>query len=175
MAEEEGYYDLEQYYMFEIEDQECPEVYRDQNKKLLVLSVKKGAWVLNEEVFFSYQMTMDCDMEWIIVLHAFVPKYTENELTPIQLAQLRGLCRQWAKENGLHFYIDYGSEGAEEITWPTGGKYLRIDEMLLRYYVEGSTAFQNCYDEDGKKNVEQFVKRVRADLQTDVDAILEKR
>ena len=178
MMEEEGYHDLETYYMCEVVDQESPEVYRKRDKKHLVLSVKNGAWALNEKVFFSYDMSPDCDMEWLIIFHVFVEESKEHErkLTHMQLVQLRNLCLQWAKENNLHYTTDYESEGLEIITWDTGGEWpLEIDEMLLRDYVWHLEAYERDIDEDGKKNVERFVERVRADLQASVDAILEKR
>lgn len=174
---EDGF-DLEQYYVFEVLDPECPEVYRYQEKKHLVLSVKNGAWVLNKKAFINYIVSPDCGMEWLIVFHVFVEEYKENELelTPMQLVQLRSLCLQWAKENGLCYTTDYESEGQEIITWDTGDEWpLQIDEWLLRAYVWAPDSYQSHDDEDGKKNVEQFVGRVRANLQSAVDAILGKR
>lgn len=173
--EKEDGFDLEQYYVCEVLDPECPEVYRYQEKKHLVLSVKNGAWKLNKKAFIRYNMSPDCDMEWLIVFHVFVEEYKENELTPMQLVQLRSLCLQWAKENGLCYTTDYGSEDQEIITWDTGDEWpLQIDEMLLRDYIWNPDSYQSYDDEDEKKDVEQLVERIRADLQPSVDAILGK-
>lgn len=172
---EDDSFDLELYYMLEVLDPECPEIYRSQRKEHLVLSAKNGAWALNKNVFTNYNMSPDCGMEWLIVFHVFVEEGKENklELTPIQLVRLRSLCLQWAKENELYYTTDYAAECNEIITWDTGDEWpLEIDEILLRYYVWDPGSYQSYDDEDGKKDVEQLVERIRADLQPSVDAIL---